>query len=341
MAGFGAPVDSPPRALGRLAISSEQGATAFVALLFALAVAFTPWEAFGGVYFYDFYVYVETFRPGTESVWEMHAPSTLVEIFTREVLWDEFVRLFVGIAGDPVIVLRGISVFVLWLNSYLLYRRYGFLMPTVLLLNPLFLDFTLSQLRLAFAMAILLVALYARPRPVSILLALAALFIHSATPIFVTMFLVVKYVERHGQDWQLHRILLLGGSVVLVFVVLLAFGRDALLLAIGDRRAFVYAESPASASLSYVLVWMGVLVMQVMAGRDYLRQPDNLYAAMNIFLFVGLTLAGTYGSRFAAAAFPLVAASLLNLPPENRNFVIPVFLVFQVLQFLYWFAIVY
>src|SRR5690606_27421268 len=116
MAGFGSPVDSPPRALGRLALSSEPGATAFGAALLALAVAFTPWEAFGGGSVYAFYVYVETFRPGTESVWEMHAPSTLVEIFTREVLWDEFVRLFVGIARDPVIVLRVISVFVLWLN---------------------------------------------------------------------------------------------------------------------------------------------------------------------------------------------------------------------------------
>jgi len=341
MAGSGSQLDSPARAPGRLAISPEQGATAFVALLFALAVAATPWEAFGGVYFYDFYVYLETFQPGTESVWEMYSPSTLLEIFSREVLWDEFVRLLVRIVGDPFLALKGISVFVLGVNAYLLYRRYGFLMPTLLLVNPLFLDFALSQLRLAFAMALLLVALYVRLRPVAILLAVAALFIHSATPIFVTMFLTVKYVERYGQEWHLHRLLLLGGAVGLAFVVLLAFGRDALLLAIGDRRAFVYAEIPASASLSYVLVWMGVLTMQVMAGRDYLRRPDNLYAAMNIFLFIGLTFAGTYGSRFVAAAFPLVAASLLNLPPENRNFVVPVFLVFQVLQFLYWFAIVY
>jgi len=329
------------RAQYRTAISPEQFATGFMALLFALAVLSIPWESFGGSHYIDFRVYLETFQPGSISKWEMYAPESIVEIFTREVVWDEFVRFLVRITGDPFLVLKAISAFVLWVSAYLLYRRYGFLLPTLLLLNPLFLTFALSQLRLAFAVAILLVALGVRFRIASWGLVLAAVFVHSAVPIFIGLFLVVKYIERYGEAWPLHRLLIVAGGTCLVLIVILGFGRESLLLALGDRRAAVYADSKGSSSLAYVAFWIGVLAMQVIAGREYLKKPDNLYAAMNLVLFVGLAVVGTYGSRFAAAAFPIIVASILNLPSENRNIVLPMLFCFQAVQFLYWFALVY
>lgn len=325
----------------RTAISPEQVATGFVALLFTLAVLFMSWELFGGNQHTDFRVYLETFQPGSLSKWEMYAPDSIAEVFTREVVWDEFVRLLVRIIGDPFLVLKAISAFILWINAYLLYRRYGFLLPTVLLLNPLFLTFALSQLRLAFAIAVLLVALSIRFRAISWVLALAAVFVHSAIPIFIGLFLVVKYVERHGDAWPFRRLLMVAGGTCLVLILVLGFGREGLLLALGDRRAAVYAGSKGSSTLMYVAFWIGVLAMQVMAGREYLKKPDNLYAAMNLVLFVGLTVVGTYGSRFAAAAFPIIVASVLNLPSENRNIVLPMLLCFQAVQLLYWFELVY
>lgn len=325
----------------RNTISPEQFATGFVALLFALAVLLMPWESFGGSHYVDFRVYLNSFQPGNVSKWEMYSPDSLLEFFTREIAWDEFVRLLVRVVGDPYLVLKAISAFVLWVSSYLLYRRYGFLLPTLLLLNPLFLTFALSQLRLAFAMAVLLVALGTRFRVVSGGLVLAAIFIHSAVPIFIGLFLVVKYIERYGEAWPLHRLLIVAGGTCLVLIIVLGFGREALLLALGDRRAAVYAGSQGNSSLLYAAFWIGVLAMQVVAGQEYLKKPDNLYAAMNLALFVGLTVVGTYGSRFAAAAFPIIVASILNLPTENRTIVLPTLLCFQAVQFLYWFALVY
>jgi len=325
----------------RNTISPEQFATGFVALLFALAVLLMPWESFGGNHYADFRVYLEMFQPGSISQWEMYAPESLVEFFTREIAWDEFVRFLVRIIGDPFWALKAISAFILWVNAYLLYRRYGFLLPTLLLLNPLFLTFALSQLRLAFAIAILFVALNIRVRAVSWGLVLTTLFVHSAVPIFIGLFLVVKYVERYGKDWPFHRLLIVTGGCCVGLILILGFGREALLLALNDRRAVVYAGSYGSSSIMYVAFWIGVLVMQVTAGRDYLTRPDNLYAAMSLVLFIGLTMVGTYSSRFAAAAFPLIVASILNLPSENRNIVLPMLLCYQAVLYLYWFALVY
>jgi hypothetical protein len=325
----------------RAPVPSERLEAGVVALLFAVGVLLTPWEALAGFTFYDFHVYVENFQPDQESLREMHDLRSPLEFFTYEILWDEFVRLLVRIAGDPYLVMKAISGFVLWVNAYLLYRRYGYLLPTLMMLNPLFLDFALSQLRLAFAISLLLIALSMRSRVLPLCLVAAALFIHTSTPLFIGLFLVAKYVERHGQEWQLHRILAIAGVVCAALIFLLAFGREALLLVMEDRRASVYSDPDSSSSLMYVSFWFGLLAMQCLAGREYLRRPDNLYAAMILFLFVGLTMLGTYGSRFAAAAYPVVVAATLNLPAENRNVVLPTFLAFQIIQLLYWFGIIY
>src|SRR5690606_2353309 len=92
-------------------------------------------------------------------------------------------------------------------------------------------------------------------------------------------------------------------------------------------------------SILYTSFWMGMATMQFFAGRDYLLRPDNLYGMMILILFSGLTMLNTYGSRFVAAAVPLIVASALYLPPESRNVVLPVFLLFEIVQFLYWFGI--
>src|SRR5690606_2458326 len=131
-------------------------------------------------------------------------------------------------------------------------------------------DFALSQLRLAFAIALLLIALGTRYRLLRALLVIAALFIHSSIPIFIGLFVVVKYVERHGQEWPYHRLAILAGLVCSSLVFAIVFGLDAILLALGDRRAFLYSETFGSDSILYTSFWMGMAFMQFLAGRDYL-----------------------------------------------------------------------
>lgn len=320
-------------------ISPAQLTAALAAGVFALVIPFVPWESFGVFPYADFMVYLEIFALGSQSIQEMYHPGTIIEFYSHEVVWDEFVRFIVRIVDDPFIALKLVSIFVLWVNAYILYRRYGYLLPTLLLVNPLFLGFALSQLRLAFAITLLVLALNARRRAVQGAFVLASFFIHSSVPIFIGLFVVVKCVERFGQDWSLHRLLALVGVVCGGLIFVLVFGRDALLMAMDDRRAFLYADAYGSTSFLYASFWVGMIAMQVAAGREYLRRPDNLYSIMILALFVGMTLLQTYGTRFVAAAFPVVVASALNLPPENRIVVLPAFLLFQIVQFLYWFGI--
>ena len=309
-----------------------------LALLFALFVLAVPWESLLGGPHEDFWVYVLTFEPSEETAREIYQPSGLLQYFSNEILWHDLVNALVVITGDPVPALRLVSLFVLFVNAFVLYRRYGYLLPTVFLLNEIFLTFALSQLRLAFAISLLIVAIESRSRLLQWLLVVAALFIHSSVPIFVGLYATVKWVEsRQGRISQ-QQILAIAGIVVLVLAAFLALGRESLLSSLGDRRAAVYESMPAQ-SLVYASFWIVLLGAMVMSGRDYLRRPDNLYALMLVGLFVALTLLGTFGVRFLAAGYVLIVVAMLSMSQQNRNFVVPAFLCYQILQYYYWFGL--
>ena len=308
-----------------------------IAMLFAIAILLVPWEEIRGMRFVDFDVYLMIFQPDAMTVREIYEPQTLIDYFTREVLWDELVRLLVGVLGSTFFALKVISAFVLFTSAFMLYQRYGVLLPSIFLLNPLFLDFALSQLRLSFATTLLILAFGFRAPAVKVALLVIACFIHSAMPILIGVYATARIVELRGRNWTMGRVLAVAGGVCAIFAFVLVFGRDALLLAIGDRRAFLYADSYNSTSLAYASFWIGLLAIQLASGAGYLKVTENLFAVMILAMFVALTILNTYGSRFVAAGFPLIVASTLNLLPPYRWVVLPTFLVFQTVQFFYWF----
>lgn len=314
----------------------KQLEAAGLALLFAVCVVSVPWEALLGAPHEDFWVYVLTFEPSEETAREIYQPTGLLQYFTHEILWHDLVNALVAVTRDPVAALQLVSLFVLFVSAFVLYRRYGYLLPTLFLLNELFLTFALSQLRLALAVSLLLVAVESRSRLLRWGLLLAATFIHSSIPVFAGLYLVVKWVERRGERITMNQLLAVVAVVVAALAFMLAFGREALLLSAGDRRAQVYESMPAQ-SLVYASFWFLFVGMQIASGRDYLRRPDNLYALLLVCLFIALTLLGTFGARFIAAGFVLIIAAALNMSAQNRNVLIPAFLCYQILQYYYWF----
>jgi hypothetical protein len=308
------------------------------ALLFTAFVLAMPWDTLAiGVYL-DFEVYAEILHPAAETIRELYGPFGPLDLFTREVAWNDLMTALIALAGSPETALRWVSAFVLTVHAWVLFRRFSALSCWLLLLNPLFLVFGLSQLRLAFATALLLLALESGRWLPRVVLVGFALFVHTSVPMFLVMFAVVRWVERQGDRIGWFRLLAVAGGTVMVFALALSSARDIVLSALGDRRAFTY-DTVNPESLRVVVFWIGFLAVQLAAGLAYLRRPDNLYAFMLVALFVALTLLSTYGSRFVAAGYVVVMASMLNLRHDWRQVVVPVYLAYQLLQAWYWFGL--
>lgn len=304
-----------------------------LAVLFAICVLAIPFEYLRGAPFVDFNVYVEKFS--SAGVRDVYDPRGVIDYFRYEVFWDDSVRILVNIVGTPESALRLISGFVLATNAFLLFRRYGYFLPTILLFNPVFLDLALSQLRIAFAISLVLIAFESRSRNLQWLAALVATFVHSSIPIFVGVFLVSRFVENRASQWSTAQILLTAGALLALLVGALVVGRDAALAAIEDRRAYLY-ESVSGSSKLFLVFWGCFLVMQLMAGVQYLKRADNFCSLIMVGMFVALTVLGTYGSRFLAASFCLVIASVLNFDRRNRNAIVPALIMFQIVSLMYW-----
>jgi hypothetical protein len=305
------------------------------AFLFTAVVLALPWDTLAIGVYEDFDVYALLLHPAAETAREMYGPFGPIDYFTREILWADGMAALGRLFGDSVPALLCVSAFVLFTHSLVLFRRYPALLCWILLFNPLFLVFGLAQLRLAFATALLLIALEWGRRLPQLLLVVAAMFVHSAVPLFLAMFAVVRWVEHRGDRIRWPELLALAGGSMLVFVVMLSSGRDVVLGALGDRRAGTYdAISPES--LRVVIFWGGFLAVQLASGLDYLRRPDNLFAFQLVGLFVGLTLLSTYGSRFVAAGFVVVAAAAMNLRGGWRIALLGTFIAYQIVQYWYW-----
>lgn len=307
------------------------------ALLFTALVLALPWDTLAiGVYL-DFEVYAEILHPAAESIRELYGPFGPLDLFTREVAWNDLMTALIGLSGSPETALRWVSAFVLAVHAWVLFRRFPALPCWLLLFNPLFLVFGLSQLRLALATALLLLAVESGRWLPRIVLVGFALFVHTSVPMFLVMFAVVRWVERQGDRIGWGRLLAAAGGTVVLFALVLSSARDVVLSALGDRRAFTY-DTVNPESLRVIVFWVGFLAVQLAGGLAYLRRPDNLYAFMLVALFVLLTLLSTYGSRFVAAGYVVVMASMLNLRADWRQVVVPVYLAYQLLQGWYWFG---
>ena len=307
-----------------------------LALLFAIGVLAVPFERLRGP-FADYEVYLATFQ-WQPSVRDLYDPHGLIEYFRNEIAWDEFVRLLAAGVGGPQMALTLISAFILTVNAFVLFRRFGYMLPAVLLVNPVFLDLALSQLRLGFAIALLLVALETRSRWCQAGLVIVTAFMHSSIPIFVGIFVAARLVQANAARWRLLTIFAFAALILVVLVGVLAFGRDAVLESMDDRRAHLY-DSISGSSKLFLVLWGPYFLAQAMAGKQYLAKADNFYAFIIVGVFVAMTLVGTYGSRFLAGAYCVVVASALNFDERNRNVVIPAVLLFQLVSTIYWFGL--
>jgi hypothetical protein len=171
-----------------------RGQAVAASILFAVLMLSMPWEAWLGKEFEDKLVYINNFlylKPAIED----KGLETLREYFFNEVLWDVMVRGAKDSLGISLeAIFGGITFLCLFCFARFVAVRHGVL-SIVLLINPLVIDFAFSQLRMAFAVSLIMLGITMRHRAALYLMLVLSCCIHTAMMLFILMYLVSVQVS--------------------------------------------------------------------------------------------------------------------------------------------------
>ena len=336
-----------PRSQSRRASTTVEGAdrpyrsvkySALWSAAFTAAFVFIPWpDIWYRIYTYpmvDRYRYFEQIvNHNLRSDYFQY--QTPLSLYTDEWLWSELLKFLVrtwGWTPDDAFLL--ISSMVIFAFSYLVFRHAPAYYALVLV-NPLVVDFAFSQLRSALAVALLLFAYMAYKKfwPISVALAGIALFIHSATPLFLIFFVVSLWrghsISKVRSYWTLVAIVLCG------FAVSLATGplRGTILSALNDRRV-EYPEIASSAA--FLSFWLLMLVAIVVLWPS-LALSFSVRIVTLVMAITAMNLATDgYSTRFIVAIFPFIAIALYHMSLRLKALPLVAFVVYSTLQWVYW-----
>lgn len=315
--------------------SFEQKSIAMlVSLLFAIVFVTVNWESVFGHQFEDRTVYLFMFQGKPDFDLEFNKDTFFFYLFNEQ-LWNKGVRFLNTSMGLTLLeIFSGISFLVALSYCYFVTSRVG-VWGVIFILNPLFVDLAYSQLRMAAAMVLLLLVFNIRLTWLRLLLLAAVFFIHTASFLFVMIYLMVHWTIRLSERYNLQgfmscAFLTFGGFIVACFVGPL---RVMILEVLGDRRVKYDADASGWA---YASIWVLILAVSFVQKREFFRNYTNAVAVTFLSVFVFCTLFSVYGLRFLSAALPFIFVLLCRFGPIERPLMILTFLAFSIFQWIYW-----
>lgn len=306
-----------------------------IAIVFALLMTSLPWSDWQGAEFVDLKRYLHYFLHG-QSILEYTEFKNPLDYLFSEALWHYSIFKLINEYGFSIHhIFKAISLLCVSTFSFFLIRRHGFL-SLVLLINPLLVSLAMSQVRMALAFSLMLVAYMVRKKfIISLAFILAALFIHTSTLLFVSIYLVVKVISDnkiiHFKSSGSTFLLLCG----LGLIVSLAIGplREMILGYFGDRRA---GYGDASSSILYTSFWISILFFCWRQGRSFFSDEVNCFVVVILSLVGFNLLTGGYTTRFLAVALPMTMSAMLSFRPTDKSIFTFAYVAYCIFQWVYW-----
>lgn len=303
-------------------------------MLFAILFVLVPWELVHGSFFVDREVYFTIFSNAPD-IEISFSPEQILAYIINEQLWSQLVRwLHVGVGLPLANVFSMVSFLVVFSYAYFVSSRVGPL-AILMLINPLLIDLAYSQLRMSFAMVLLLIAFSCRHWFVRMFFVSLACFIHTASFLFFFMALSVFICVWLTKKYSLNRFSCYILLVITGFIIALIVGplRTWILEYLGDRRVVYDA---AVVTLTYASIWIAILIAASLQLNIFFRDNVNAIALVFLSVFTFCTLFSVYGLRFLAAALPFFVVALCRFGSIERSFVILLFAAYTVIQWVYW-----
>jgi len=247
----------------------------------------------------------------------------LIDYFTYEWGWHFLTSYFYNSLGVPVEYFFGFITFlcIFSFGVFILKNSLSWI-PLLYLLNPVFLAFAFSQLRLACAMVFFLIFLYFFDKKryiISFFFLIISNLIHTAIILFFVIFILSKIISKLNNNYIKIISIILSGFLLNILTGPL---RETLLSAVGDRRAeYKDMSSPTIYFIFYVVYFFYIIYEDIKYKREYMTSYINNYAFI-IFSFTLVSLVfGGYVSRFIAASYSFIVISLFLVKTKNKVFI--------------------
>lgn len=301
----------------------------FWAIVFALIFVNIPWEIIKGVEFTDVESYIERFSNDI-NIELLIDEGSFIKYITSEYLWAALIISLKKIGIPLVFIFKLISFLSILILSFFIYKKSKkFILSSILLLNPLMVDFIMSQLRNSFALSIIVLAFLSKNRWIKLILLLSSTMIHSSSVIIIFLIIILDNINYKGKYKTLGILVFIAVSIAFT----LSLGREYILSLLGDRRAEI--QQPTS-SILYSIFWMLYISLIIYLKKLDVRDlPTKLSFTITLIFFASVIF-GTYASRYLAILLPFLIITVLSLNQKNRNFSTGILFFYQIILFTYW-----
>ena len=311
------------------------------AFFYSMIFSFFPWERISPLdEFIDKSNYIKSltsFNGGYNSY--IFNDLNLLNWFTDELTWSYLLYYISKYSSNYNFSLSLMSFAIVFVSFLFIINKSANVNLTVIFLisiffiNPLYVDFVISQIRSAFALTVFMmtVMLYEKfEKNIFLLLLLIVPTIHTAGVFLVIPYFIYLFIMRGNKNNRY-----LPYAIGLVTGLIMTLGWNLILSYFGDRRA---EYSDISSSFIFMSFWIlsGFFLMIFETNK----KSSNLLVFLGLF-FIGIatinTLLGSYASRFIAISYVFIVYNFLHIKNKNAQmFVILCYLIFATLQWIYW-----
>lgn len=257
-------------------------------------------------------------------------------IIVSEALWRMILMKFSEYPTYYEDLLRLVSFFDLFIYTLFTSKRVNIFFIIVFFFNPIFMDLVMSQLRMATAFSLLIIAFMLDNKKIQIALLISAIMIHTATIVFIGVYYILYLFQSILKSRKLYLYALILAFVIALF---LKYGVDSILVPLGDKRAH-YSEIISGNSIKYSIFWFFASLVLVLKSKYHESDLKlNLIISFSIVmmsLFFFSSVLGSYGERYVAVSIPLIVISIYVLPKNYSWALFFVFFVWQLIQMFYW-----
>ena len=310
-----------------------------ISLVVGLVVTALPWENWSLVGFEDKGVYqqraeYDDFEQGDA---QTDNPTSYL---LNEVLWEFAIKALAqnyNISSESVLL--SITFFCWVVFSYVI-CNFANPLYLVFLINPLIIDLTFSQIRSAFAIAFVALALLsinANRNKSAAMLLISAAFIHSICLIIYIISIAIWLQLKHFSSTKLIYYFFACVGVALLLSFALGPLRYVIFSSIGDRRA---DYQTGATSVGYMSFWIFLLLYSALHSI-YLSASKNqilhmCFSVTMVSLFIFLSAWDVPANRFLALSLPSTIILISIFSINSRFFIILPYFIYTYFQWLYW-----
>lgn len=318
-------------------INKKNIAGLLLCFTFAFILTVFPWDKFRYNEFVDRSNYINYIDVYTNKIhWFDY--STLISKISYEWGWHYFLSVLQEKFNfNSSAILFIVSIFFLTIAFYIV-RLHKKPYIFILFLNPLFVDFFYSQIRLTFAISFLYLSLifFREKKYIAIPLIIVSFFIHTSSFIFLFIFYSSYFLESFVKIEKKIK-LLMSLMVGLVSAVITGPYMSVLLGSFEDRRADYENMSSPTLYMIYWLLLFFYIIAKSFFTKNSIIDKYYFYITISILTMVFMNIfASGYSSRFLVAAFPFIVMTLSHFRKGSDAIVLIGYISYNIILWFFW-----